>query len=39
MLNVFSFRSGDSMLAPVAYVGECPVKLGYEINPSRIMSL
>ena len=39
MLNVFSFRSGESMLASVAYVGIRPVKLGHEINSSRVMSL
>ena len=39
MLNVFSFRSGEPMLASVADVGFRPVHFGYEIDPSRVMSL
>ena len=39
MLNVFSFRTGDLMLASVTDVSACSVKIGHEIHFSRVMSL
>ena len=39
MLNVFSFRSGDFMLATISDIGVYLINFSHEIYTSRVMSL